>query len=294
VGSGPRRAGEHHDHVSDHPPGRLDLQKKTLGASERDAVARDAFRAQIATLDPDQVIAVDETASTIALTRRYARAPQEQRAYGSVPKNYGISTTVVTALTAGGFGPAVTIDGAMNTAAFHIFVRDSLAPTLRGGQVVVLDNLSAHKTAAVIALIEQRGCTVLYLPPYSPDFNPIELAFAKLKAFLRHAAARTQDTLDTAIRAGLDIVTPDDACAFFQHCGYRCWLHHHENCFKAVCVIVNLRVDCGHECLLARPSGADCARGGGRNTQDRRRASFFRVPVGRQILRAAAPNDRIP
>jgi transposase len=221
MGPGPRRAGEHHDDGANHSSDRLDLQKKTLGASERDAGAREAFRVQIATLDPEQVVAVDETASTIALTRRYARAPLEQRAYGSVPKNYGTSTTVVTALTATGFGPAVTIDGAMTTAAFHIFVRDSLAPTLRAGQVVVLDNLSAHKTVAVVALIEHRGCTVLYLPPYSPDFNPIELAFAKLKAFLRHAAARTQDTLDTAIREGLDIVTPNDARAFFHHCGYR-------------------------------------------------------------------------
>jgi transposase len=195
--------------------------KKSLAASERNEPARAAFRAHIAAIAPDDLVAVDETASTIALSRRSARAPQAHRAQGTVPKNDGISTTVITTLTAQGFGPAISVRGACDSAVFHRFVRDFLAPTLRPGQVVVFDNLAAHKTAAVTDLIEARGCQVLYLPPYSPDFNPIELAFAKLKAFSRRVGARTQEALDAALPQALDTVTPVEARAFIRHCGYR-------------------------------------------------------------------------
>jgi transposase len=129
--------------------------------------------------------------------------------------------TLVATLTIDGFGPAMTRLGPMDTAAFRAYVRDLLAPALRPGQFVLLDNLVAHKTTAIVALIEARGASVLYLPPYSPDFNPIEPGFAKVKARLRRVGPRTQEDLDRAIAKTIDCLTLDDACGFMCHCGYR-------------------------------------------------------------------------
>jgi transposase len=221
VGGQPRRDDDPVNDVPHHPTDRLDLQKKTLAASEQDAGRRAAFRAQIAAIPAEQLVAVDETATTIALTRRYARAPRHERAHGHVPKNHGTPTTLVAALTAAGFGPAMTRLGPIDTAAFRAYVRDLLAPTLRPGHVVLLDNLGAHKAADIVALIEARGASVLYLPPYSPDFNPIEPGFAKFKAHLRRAGPRTQEALDRAITTSIDCLTPSDARGFMHHCGYR-------------------------------------------------------------------------
>lgn len=209
------------DDVSDDPSHRLDLQKKTLAASEQNERLRAAFQVQIAALPADRLIAVDETSTTIALTRRYARAPRHQRAPGRVPKNHGLPTTLVAALTPTGFGPAMTRLGAIDTAAFRVYVRDLLAPSLRPGQIVLLDNLGAHKAADIRAMIEARGCEVLFLPPYSPDFNPIELAFAKFKARLRRAGPRTQSALDATITQTIDCIPPHEARAFIHHCGYQ-------------------------------------------------------------------------
>jgi transposase len=209
------------DHVPDHSPDRLDLQKKTLAASEQNERLRAAFRAQIAHVPAERLVAVDETATTIALTRRYARAPRQQRAHGHVPKNHGLPTSLVAALTADGFGPAMTRLGAIDATAFRAYVRDLLAPTLRPGQIVLLDNLSAHKATDIRTLIEAKGAQVLYLPPYSPDFQPIEPAFAKFKAFLRRAGPRTQAALDTTITQTIDCIPPHEALAFIHHCGYR-------------------------------------------------------------------------
>jgi transposase len=111
--------------------------------------------------------------------------------------------------------------GPLATAAFRIYVRELLAPTLRPGQVVLLDNLRAHKAADIRAMIEARGCEVLYLPPYSPDFNPIELAYAKFKALLRRERPRSQTALDETITRTIDCITPTDAAGFIRHCGYR-------------------------------------------------------------------------
>jgi transposase len=221
VGSRPRRDDDLVDDVSDDSAHRLDLQKKTLAASEQDAGRRAAFRAQIADIPAERLIAVDETATTIALTRRYARAPRQRRAHGHVPKNHGKPTTLVAALTSDGFGPAMTRQGPIDTAAFRVYVHDLLAPSLRPGQIVLLDNLVAHKAADIVALIEARGASVLYPPPYSPDFNPIELGFAKFKADLRRVGPRTQEALDCAITATIDCLTPGDARGFMRHCGYR-------------------------------------------------------------------------
>jgi transposase len=163
---------------------------------------------------------VDETSTTIALTRRYARAPRGERAVTAVPRNHGTATSLVAALSPTGLGAAMTLPGALDGAAFTVYVRDLLCPTLQPGQVVLFDNVSIHHGEAVRECIETAGCTVRFLPPYSPDFAPIEHAFAKLKDLLRAAGARTQADLEAAIADALDQVTAADAHGWFTHCGY--------------------------------------------------------------------------
>jgi transposase len=154
------------------------------------------------------------------LTRLYGWAPHDQRATGSVPRNHGKNTTLVAALTPEGLQAPWTIEGAMDTAAFERYVSEVLGPTLRPGQVVVLDNLSVHKANSIREAIEARGCELLFLPPYSPDFTPIEQAFSKIKAVLRRLGARVRDALVEAIRLAVDAITPEDAVAWFAHAGY--------------------------------------------------------------------------
>jgi transposase len=183
-------------------------------------VKRAAWRKTAATLAAAELVFVDETSASIRLTRPYARAPRGVRAVGRVPRNHGRATTLVAALTPGGLRAPLTRLGALDSAGFTAYVRDVLCPSLRPGQVVVLDNLSIHKAAAVRQAIEAARCTLLFLPPYSPDFAPIELAFAKLKAALRAAGARTHEALHAAITTAAGRITAADARGFFQHCGY--------------------------------------------------------------------------
>lgn len=179
-----------------------------------------AWRAETETLDPAQVVFLDETSTHTSLCRRYARAPRGVRAYGQVPRNHGHNVTLLAALTPDGIGPCMTISGAIDGAAFAAYVQTFLVPSLRPGQVVILDNLSAHKSATARDAIAAAGCTLRFLPAYSPDFNPIELAFSKLKASLRAAAARDPDALHRATAAAIDGITPADARAFYAHCGF--------------------------------------------------------------------------
>jgi transposase len=209
VGGGPRPG-----------PGGDHAQKKSLIATERDEAARAAWRAAAAALDPRDLVFLDETATHIAMTPRYARAPRGARVRGAVPRNHGQNTTLIAALTAAGAGPTLALDGAVDGPAFAAYLREVLAPTLRPGQVVVLDNLSAHKGDAARAIVEARGCRLLFLPAYSPDFSPIELAFAKLKEALRRAGARTKDALIDALAHALDAITAQDARGWFAACGY--------------------------------------------------------------------------
>lgn len=192
-----------------------------MRATEQDEVKRAAWREEIAGIDPLDLVFVDETGATIAMARRFARAPAGQRAVGKIPRNHGTQTTLVTALTLKGLGEAMTIPGAMDTLAFETYVEELLCPSLRPGQIVVIDNLSVHKSGRTRELIEAAGCRLLFLPPYSPDFAPIELAFSKIKEFLRAAAARTQEALDEAITNAMDIITTSDALGYFKHCGYQ-------------------------------------------------------------------------
>jgi transposase len=189
-------------------------------AAERDEAKRAAWRADAAGLDPATLVFLDESGTHVAMTPRYARAPRGQRAYGRVPHNRGDTITLIAALTPGGPGPAMTLAGAADGPAFVAYVRELPLPTLVPGQTVILDNLAVHQRAAVRRLIEAHGCRLLFLPPYSPDYNPIELAFAKLKASLRRAAARTRADLETALAAALNTISPAETAGWFRHCGH--------------------------------------------------------------------------
>jgi len=192
-----------------------------LHASERDEDARRAFRELVADLVAEELVVIDEMGSHIALTPLYSRAPKGERAIGSVPRNWQTNTTLISALTLSGIEAAMTLDGAVDTPAFEAFVEHVLGPQLRAGQVVLLDNLASHKGPRVRQLIEERGCRLLFLPSYSPDFSPIEQALAKIKQALRRVGARTKEALETAIAEAIELITPADARAFFRHCGYR-------------------------------------------------------------------------
>jgi transposase len=206
--------------VAGDPPPRVDAQKKSLAASERDEQARTAWREAVVARDPEQFVFVDESGTHTSLTRLYGWAPHNQRASGSVPRNHGKNITLVAALAPDGLQVPWLIEGAMDTATFEWYIREQLGPTLRPGQVVVLDNLSAHKAESIRQAIEARGCSLLFLPPYSPDFTPIEQAFSKLKAILRGLGARTRETLQEAVRLAIEAITPDNALAWFAHAGY--------------------------------------------------------------------------
>jgi transposase len=164
---------------------------------------------------------VDECGTNITLTRLYARAPRGERAFGKAPRNWDKNVTLIAAMSAEGMGQSMSVEGATDGAAFEAYVKHFLLPTLKEGQVVVMDNLQAHKSRRVRKLIESVGASVLFLPPYSPDFSPIEEAFSKIKAILRTVEARTQETLVEAIGQALDAVRRSDALGWFSHCGYR-------------------------------------------------------------------------
>ncbi len=155
------------------------------------------------------------------MTRSRARAPRGKRAYGEVPRNRGKNTTLIASMTLeGGMGEAMAVEGATDAKVFEAYVEGFLAPSLSTGQIVLLDNLGAHKTAKVRELIEARGAEVWFLPAYSPDLNPIEEAFSKVKALLKKAAARTEEALIEAMARALAAVTPEDARGWFAHSGY--------------------------------------------------------------------------
>ncbi len=173
------------------------------------------------TVAAEDIIVIDECGSNLNLTPRYARAPRGQRAIGYVPRNTPPTTTLIGSLTLAGLGPAMLLPGATDRLAFEAYVEHVLVPVLRPGQIVILDNLSAHHSVRVERLVTACQCELWFLPSYSPDFSPIELAFAKLKQDWRKAEARTLDTLYDTISASLPSITSDDAHSFFTACGYR-------------------------------------------------------------------------
>jgi transposase len=166
------------------------------------------------------LVFVDECGTHTSMTRLRARAPKGERARGRVPRNRGKNTTLLASMGSGGMGPCMTVVGSTTKAVFEAYVERVLAPSLRPGQVVVLDNLGAHRGERVHELVEARGCSLLFLPPYSPDFSPIEEAFSKIKALLRKAKARTREVLLEATGRAIDAVSARDARGYFGHCGY--------------------------------------------------------------------------
>lgn len=166
------------------------------------------------------MVFVDESSTNIAFTPRYARAPRGERAKGSAPRNRGKNVTLISSITLSGIGPSMSIEGSSDTESFGLYMRDVLAPRLKRGQIVVMDNLSVHRSRWVRELIEGRGCQLWLLPSYSPDFNPIEEAFSKVKGLLRRAGARTLGALFEATGEAIRAVSREDARGYFGHCGY--------------------------------------------------------------------------
>jgi len=193
-----------------------------VGASERDEFLRAAWRVTVAGgVGAERLVFVDECGANTSLCPLYAWSRRGERAPCSAPRNWGANVTLLASMSLEGMGPCLAVEGPTTKAVFEAYLERVLAPSLRPGQVVVMDNLSSHKGARVRELVECRGCELLYLPSYSPDLNPIEQAFAKLKGLLRKAGARTREALLEAMGRALDAVTADDARGFFEYRGYR-------------------------------------------------------------------------
>ena len=171
-------------------------------------------------LDPEQLVFIDETWARTNMVRRYGRCLRGQRLIDKTPHGHWKTTTFLGALRHDGMTAPLVVDGAINGPIFLGYVRQHLAPTLKAGDVVVMDNLSAHKVAGVREAIEAVGASVLYLPPYSPDLNPIELAFSKLKSVLRREAERTVSGLWSLLGRVGELFAPAECLAYFRHCGY--------------------------------------------------------------------------
>ena len=164
---------------------------------------------------------VDETSTNLTYCRRYGRGPAGQRRAQAVPLHSGPNVTLIAALTPDGLGALRSVNGAVNGDVFAAYLDQVLGPTRRPGHVVVLDNLAVHKLEGLAEIVKIYGARLLYLPPYSPDFNPIELAFSKLKTWLRTSKARSRDLLENAIRTAAEWITEQDAKNWFDHCSYR-------------------------------------------------------------------------
>ena len=192
-----------------------------MSATERDEWLRAAWRITVAgAVDPRKLVFVDEMGTNISLSPMYAYSLRGRRAHAKVPRNRGANTTLLASMSCEGRGRCLGGHGPTTATVFEAYLEKMLAPSLRRGQIVVVDNLGAHKSAKVRALIEEMGCQLLYLPPYSPDLNPIEEAFSKIKGTLRKAGARTREALIEALGAAISAVTARDARGLFEHGGY--------------------------------------------------------------------------
>src|ERR687898_480433 len=173
-----------------------------------------------AVVKPERLIFVEECGTHTSLAPLYGYAPRGQRLYLPVPRNRGKNTTLLSSMSLEGIGPSLTVEGATTSRVFETYVEKVLAPSLKEGQIVVMDNLSAHKPKRIKELIEQRGCQLIYLPSYSPEYNPIEEAFAKIKSILRQAGARTKNALVEVLGEALSAISAQDARGYFEHAGY--------------------------------------------------------------------------
>ena len=187
--------------------------------TDRIEALREVYYEAVEKIDPEDLIFIDETGTNQAMTPLYGRAPKGKRLYESRPVQRGRLYTVIGALSLGGMLTVMTVEGGTVTEVFHAFVEHLLCPHLREGHVVVLDNLAAHKNLEIRALIEDKGARVLFLPPYSPELNPIELAWAKLKNTIKKLKPRSLQAIDNAVAKALPHITGEDAAGWFQHCG---------------------------------------------------------------------------
>jgi transposase len=191
-----------------------------MRAAERNNYKRTWFRRRARRLNQRRFIFVDETAVNTAMTRRYGRAPRGERAVDSAPRNYGAHTSVIGAMGLRGLVATLAVEGAVDAEVFNVYAERVLGPRLRRGDVVVLDNLTAHRASRIEEVAAARGAQVLWLAPYSPDLSPIEQCWSKIKTFLRGAKARTREALEAALTAALGLVTKADIRGWFKHCGY--------------------------------------------------------------------------
>jgi transposase len=200
------------------------LEKKSLHARERDTEAnlkrREEFAAKIRTIAPEHLIFLDESGVTTSMTRFYARSLRGQRIHEATPGGHWQIMTILGAMSLGGWVATMTIEAATDAEIFLAYVEQVLCPALQPGDVVVMDNLSSHKVSGVRKLIAAAGAEVLYLPPYSPDLNPIEMAWAKLKQALRTTKARTKEALEQAITEALKLISAENAQAWFRLCDH--------------------------------------------------------------------------
>lgn len=191
-----------------------------MGASERNEPKRRIWHRIVTLLPADRFVFLDESGANLTLARRYGRAPKGERCPGRALRNYPANLTLIASCTTTGIGPSLLLDGPVAGAALQLYIERVLVPTLTAGRIVVMDNLNVHKQAGVRTAIRQAGCHPLCLPSYSPDFNPIAVAFSTIKAYLRRVGVGTQEALETAIAAAIDLVTPSDAAGYFRHCGF--------------------------------------------------------------------------
>jgi transposase len=200
----------------------MEPKKRSVGAAERgDEFLRAAWRLLFAAnIDARRLVFVDEMGTNTSMTPLYAWSPKGERALGRVPRNWGANVTLLASMDAGGMGPCLAVEGPTTKEVFEAYLERVLAPSLKKGQIVVMDNLSSHKGPRVRELVEGRGCELHYLPPYSPDLNPIEEAFAKLKTLLRKSGARSREALIEAMGQALKALTARDARSFIEHRGY--------------------------------------------------------------------------
>ncbi len=197
-------------------------KKRSVEATERDEFDRAAWKVLVADqIEADRFVFVDEMGSNTSLYPLCAWSLTGERAPCSVPRNRGKNTTLVASMTIEGMGPALAMEGSTDSKVFETYVEQFLVPSLEPGQVVAMDNLNVHKSERVRELIEAADCKLLYLPTYSPDLNPIEQAFAKVKAILRKAEIRVRERLTEVLGVAISAVNSSDAHGFFDHCGYR-------------------------------------------------------------------------
>jgi transposase len=181
---------------------------------------REQWKCRAPSLDARKLVFIDETGAKTNMTRRYGRAPAGRRVHDHAPAGHWNTTTLIAAMGRDGPLAPLLVEGATDAEVFAAWTEQFLVPALKKGDVVVMDNLSSHKSARIRALIEEAGASLLYLPPYSPDLNPIEKMWSKIKALLRGAKARTQEALSQAVASALNAVTDSDIAGWFRHCGY--------------------------------------------------------------------------